>query len=219
MPQDYLLVLAVTYAISAEASGAKPPHRFQPLENCSSIARFHSPREAMSGDSFFQKARKRLRGRVASGSAESKNSQDGYPGQAANAPVPCPEETSTASCPSVRQMTTGKPATPLPSHSPPAASDTRSHALPGAEGSQFLQSLRESYGEAEAETSHAIIGYGRAERDDDTQKSAAEGSLWDRAYDVLKDEKSDRIAQYEHLLSLVLVRGWYIGQIFILDWF
>jgi hypothetical protein len=32
-------------------------------------------------------------------------------------------------------------------------------------------------------------------------------SLWDTAYDALKDEKADRIATYEDLLSRALIRG------------
>ena len=33
------------------------------------------------------------------------------------------------------------------------------------------------------------------------------GSLWDRAYDLLRDEEPDRVAAYESLLSEVLARG------------
>ena len=32
-------------------------------------------------------------------------------------------------------------------------------------------------------------------------------SLWDTAYDTLKTEQHDRIAEYEGLLSIVLARG------------
>jgi hypothetical protein len=36
---------------------------------------------------------------------------------------------------------------------------------------------------------------------------ATDPSLWDKAYDALKDEKHDLIAKYENLLSRVLKRG------------
>ncbi len=47
---------------------------------------------------------------------------------------------------------------------------------------------------------------------DHAQKSATEGTLWDQAYNALKEDKedkrkSDRIAKYEDLLSRVLLRG------------
>jgi hypothetical protein len=42
----------------------------------------------------------------------------------------------------------------------------------------------------------------------DTGKTpAASVSLWDRAYDVLKEEEPDRVTEYEQLLSRVLIRG------------
>lgn len=34
-----------------------------------------------------------------------------------------------------------------------------------------------------------------------------EGSLWDKAYDSLQKEEPDRVAEYEDLLSRVLIRG------------
>ena len=42
---------------------------------------------------------------------------------------------------------------------------------------------------------------------DGAEDLATDGSLWDRAYDTLKDEEPDRIAEYEDLLSRVLIRG------------
>lgn len=46
---------------------------------------------------------------------------------------------------------------------------------------------------------------------DHAQKSATKQTLWDRAYNALKDERNkesfDRIAKYEDLLSRVLLRG------------
>jgi N-terminal domain of NWD NACHT-NTPase len=40
-----------------------------------------------------------------------------------------------------------------------------------------------------------------------TEESATDVSLWDRAYDVLKNEDPKGIAAYEDLLSRVLIRG------------
>jgi hypothetical protein len=41
----------------------------------------------------------------------------------------------------------------------------------------------------------------------DVADLATDRSLWDKAYDTLKDEKSNRIDEYERLLSRVLIRG------------
>jgi hypothetical protein len=47
------------------------------------------------------------------------------------------------------------------------------------------------------------------QRADDVEESAIEDSLWDKAYNALKEDKnkSNRIAEYKELLSRVLVRG------------
>jgi hypothetical protein len=42
---------------------------------------------------------------------------------------------------------------------------------------------------------------------DITEDLATDGSLWDKAYDTLNDEKHDLIAKYEDLLSRVLIRS------------
>ena len=42
---------------------------------------------------------------------------------------------------------------------------------------------------------------------DITGDLARDGFLWDKAYDNLNEEKHDRIAKYEDLLSRVLIRG------------
>lgn len=41
----------------------------------------------------------------------------------------------------------------------------------------------------------------------DTRKEVTDGSLWDRAYDALREEEPKRIADYEDLLSKALARG------------
>jgi hypothetical protein len=40
-----------------------------------------------------------------------------------------------------------------------------------------------------------------------TREELADGSLWDRAYDALRNEEPKRIAAYEVLLSKALVGG------------
>jgi hypothetical protein len=40
-----------------------------------------------------------------------------------------------------------------------------------------------------------------------TEPLTNESSLWDKAYDSLRKEEPDRVAEYEDLLSRVLIRG------------
>jgi hypothetical protein len=74
-------------------------------------------------------------------------------------------------------------------------------------GPRFLRLLQRK-GKAAAETSPTAGQSGEQAVDDGPQKSTTIDSLWDRAYDALKEDKSDRIALYEELLSRVLLKGW-----------
>ena len=108
-----------------------------------------------------------------------------------------PPTTSTPS--SIQQATSDTP--PLP----PAAPRTSSTAS-SVEGSRLLGSLKGRDGKTKAGTSHTVLQPGEQGPDNEL-KAATEDSLWDRAYDALKNEKSDRMTKYEGLLSRVLVRG------------
>ena len=122
----------------------------------------------------------------------------------ANAEIRPPDEADppTTSTPSSVQRATSD--TPLLPPVVPHTSPTDS----SGEGSQLLGSLKGRDGKTKVETSNTVTQPGEQEPDDEP-KSATEGSLWDRAYDTLKDEKSDRMTKYEDLLSRALLRGSY----------
>ena len=102
-----------------------------------------------------------------------------------------PAASSAIATPPILRSTTNSPDVLAPAV-PPAPLSTATPASP-------------SKASDKVEETHPVGIKGQAL---DTGEGPTAGvSLWDRAYDVLKDEEPDRVTEYEQLLSRVLIRG------------